>query len=277
MSIVNDCLIINMDNRPDLWDGLKVFREAFTNVTHTTTNNTTVNNTTVNNTTTNNTTVNNTTTNNTTTNKIHRIPGPDYTTQPHVLNQYIKENRINLNGSGFRQTKRAFVGELGCFQGHYNAWKYIVDNKLECALVIEDGITMLRNDYHNITIDETLDIMFVNEEMTTAKTEEGIKFVGYGLQGYALTNKGAHKLLKLCYTLNSPIDLQIRHLCNIDELNATTIRGPFVKRNHYRVSSIEGIILNDRDNLNAKQSQHSLIQRILTGLLEQNVDLGNYV
>jgi hypothetical protein len=47
-----------------------------------------------------------------------------------LLNDYIKTNRINLNGSGFRNTKTSFLGELGCYDGHYNCWKYIVENNV---------------------------------------------------------------------------------------------------------------------------------------------------
>jgi len=70
-----------------------------------------------------------------------------------------------LNGNGFRQSKQAFLGELGCYMGHYNCWKYIVENKLDTCLIIEDGIELLRNDFDNLIIQKNIDILFVNEEM----------------------------------------------------------------------------------------------------------------
>jgi GR25 family glycosyltransferase involved in LPS biosynthesis len=239
-SHVTHCLIINMDKRTDLWYGLKQFRKEWT-----------------------------------TEKRIcHRITGTDYTTNDNVLNHFIQTDRIDLNGSGFRQSSQAFLGELGCYTSHYDCWKYIVDNDLPCSLILEDGITILRNDYHNLTVDNNADLLYVNEEMQTNADD---KFVGYGLQGYVVTNKGATKLMNLCSKIKAPIDLQIRHLCNTDEIRASVISVPFVKRNHDRVSSIEGRLLNDQEDLNAKQSQYSVIQRIMMNLLQQNVNLDNYM
>ena len=82
--MVDNCLILNLDERVDLWDGLVDFRNQWEK----------------------------------TGKKCHRIPGIDYRNKSNVLNEMILNNRINLNGSGFRQTKQAFLGELGCFMGH---------------------------------------------------------------------------------------------------------------------------------------------------------------
>jgi len=49
--------------------------------------------------------------------------------------------------------------------GHYNSWKYIVDNNLDNCVILEDGIEFLRNDFENIKINDELDILFINEEM----------------------------------------------------------------------------------------------------------------
>lgn len=206
--------------------------------------------------------------------KHHRMCGTSYVNKQNILNEYINSNRINLNGNGFRNTQTSFLGELGCYDSHYNCWKYIVDNEIDSSLILEDGICILRNDFNNMEINENVDILFVNEEM---KMNNDNQFVGYGLQGYIVSLKGANKLLHLCSTLFAPIDLQIRYLCNTKELNGDAITLPFVKRNNNRESSIEGIILNDQDNLNAKQNQQSIIQRILIKLLENNVNLDQYI
>jgi GR25 family glycosyltransferase involved in LPS biosynthesis len=207
-------------------------------------------------------------------NILHRIPGTNYIDKQNVLNDFIKTNRINLSGSGFRNTKRGVLGELGCFNGHYDCWKYIVENKLESCLVIEDGIEILRKDYNNIVFDKKLDILFVNEEMIQSHENQ---FIGYGTQGYILSLKGAETLLKLCFTLSLPIDLQIRHLCNTHQLNASVLSKPLVRRDHHRVSSIEGAIMNDQEDLNAKQNQFNIVQRIIIGLLEKNVNIDDYL
>jgi len=238
--MVKHCLILNMDHRTDLWNKLESFRDEWKNKGKT----------------------------------LYRISGTNYTDKQNVLNDFIKTNRINLSGSGFRNTKRGVLGELGCFNGHYDCWKYIVENNLESCLVIEDGIQILRNDYNNILFDTKLDILFVNEEMK--RTAEN-QYIGYGTQGYILSFKGAETLLKLCFTLSAPIDLQIRHLCNTQELKASVLAKPLLRRDHDRVSSIEGTVMNDQEDLNAKQSQFNIVQRIIIGLLEKNINIDDFI
>lgn len=237
--MIKHCLIINMIHRTDLWDNLENFRNEWTK-----------------------------------NGSLYRIVGTDYTNKKNVLNEYIINNRINLNGNGFRNNMIPFLGELGCYNGHYDCWKYIVDNNLTNCLILEDGITFLRTDYENLILKNNIDIIYINEEMTINNMKQ---FIGYGLQGYIVSFEGACKLLKLCNTLSAPIDLQIRHLCNTKELNATVLNKPFVKRNNNRVSSIEGIVLNDQENLNDKQNTNSIVQRIIIKLLEKNINLDELI
>ena len=237
MTSVDNCLILNLDDRTDLWDGLSDFRNQWEKIGK----------------------------------KWHRIPGIDYRNKSNVLNEMIINNRINLNGSGFRQTKQAFLGELGCFMGHYNCWKYIVDHTLDACLILEDGIEILRLDFENLVANS--DILYVNEEMQMAGAKQ---FIGYGTQGYVVTQKGAEFLLKNCHTLAVPIDLQIRHLCNTADIVANIIDKPFVRRNNTRISSI-GMNVDDVNDLNKKQNQNSIIQRILTNLIQLNLNLDDFV
>ena len=140
-------------------------------------------------------------------------------------------------------------------------------------MILEDGIEFLRDDFDKLRIQKNTDILFVNEEMKMAGPKN---FVGYGLQGYVVTYKGAEFLLKNCYTLVVPIDLQIRHLCNTSDINATVLSESFVKRNNNRLSSI-GLDIDDLNDLNKKQNQNPIIQRILTKLIERNINLDDFI
>jgi len=102
------------------------------------------------------------------------------------------------------------------------------------------------------------------------------QFIGYGLQGYVVTLKGAEFLLKHCYTLAVPIDLQIRHLCNTENINASVILPAYIRRNYNRLSSID-MKVDDINDLNKKQNQNSIIQRILTNFLQLNMNLDDFV
>jgi GR25 family glycosyltransferase involved in LPS biosynthesis len=113
----------------------------------------------------------------------------------------------------------------------------------------------------------------VNEEMQMVGAKQ---FIGYGTQGYVLTQKGAEFLLKNCYTLVAPIDLQIRHLCNTANISASVVFPPYVRRNHNRLSSI-GMNVDDVNDLNKKQNQQSIIQRLLTNLMQLNLNLDDFV
>lgn len=238
---VNNCLILNLDSRSDLWEKTSTFREKWTKHKKT----------------------------------VERISGISYKNQTNVLLQFINNNRINLNGMGFRNNKDSFLGELGCFMGHYNCWKYIVENKLNNCLVIEDGIEVLRDDFENLKITNSLDILFVNEEMKLDGNNKSL--IGYGTQGYILTKTGAEKLLQKCYTLFLPIDLQIRQLCNSNDIKYSVIKTPYFKRDNNRTSSIDNKIINEETDLNSKQNSNSIIQRILTNLLIKGVNLDEYL
>jgi GR25 family glycosyltransferase involved in LPS biosynthesis len=235
---VNNCIIINLDSRPDLWESLEHFREHWKQLGK----------------------------------ECARMQGVNYTTSKNVLNSFIINKRIDLTGVGFRKSKQSVLGELGCYVSHYNSWKYIVDNKIECCLIMEDGVELLRRDLENIKIDNSLDLLFVNAEMIQDSNKA---FIGYGTQGYVVTNKGAQKLLELLYTLDAPIDMHIRRLCNQAKLVASTTKEPFIGRNNNRLSSIEGA---ETDNdLNAKQNFNSLINRLIINMLNANINLDEYI
>jgi GR25 family glycosyltransferase involved in LPS biosynthesis len=235
---VHHCVIINLDTRTDLWNNLEPFRRQWTMQGK----------------------------------QCVRMPGVNYKTQTHVLNDFLKSNRLHINGAGFRHTKEAVQGELGCYMAHYNSWRYVVDNKLESCLILEDGITLLRDDFEQLFIHKNIDVLFVNSEMTMSHKN----LVGTGTQGYIVTQKGAQKLLEKCAVLYLPIDLQIRNLCNSNEIHGCTIQSAFVKRNHDRVSSMDGCIHTDV-HLNDKQNQHTMVQRLLSNLLDKNVNLDDYL
>ena len=240
MEQVNNCLILNLDSRPDLWENTKLFREKWKKMEK----------------------------------NVYKISGVDYRNKTNVVNELIITNRINLNADCFRIDKFSVLGEFGCFMGHFNCWKYVVDNDLNSSLILEDGITFLREDYENIKINKNLDILFINEEHNDRNMDGN--FLGYGLQGYIVTKKGAISLMKYCFTLACPIDIQIRNLCNSKMVKADTSTNPYVKRDNNRNSSISEV-KTDTNNNNLKQNTMTIIQRIMVNLLQKNVNLDDYL
>lgn len=237
---VNDCIIINLDERTDLWEKLERFRELWTKSNK----------------------------------KYIRMSGVNYKNKTKVINEFIVSDKLALIGVGFREKKESVLGELGCYMSHYNAWKYVVDNKLASCLILEDGIEFLRTDFANLQIEESKDILLVNDEMKYDSSNN--KVDGYGLQGYVITNNGAIKLLEKCNTLYNPIDLQIRNMSNANLFNTSILPKPFVKRKSDRLSSIgddDAVV----DDLNAKQNFNTIINRLLINLMQKNINLDDYI
>ena len=79
-----------------------------------------------------------------------------------------------------------------------------------------------------------------------------------------------------CSTLFIPIDLQIRHLCNIKKINGLTIDKPFLRRKNDRVSSIDNLLTNNND-LNEKQDTRRIIERLLVNLEKNNINLDDHL
>ena len=240
MLSVNNCLIINLDSRKDLWNNTEEFRKKWKNLDK----------------------------------KVHRIAGENLHNKSHNLNNLIYANRINLNATGFRKNKYSVLGEIGCYLAHYKCWEYVINNRLESCLILEDGIKLLRNDFENLSIDSKLDILFVNKEMT--KYNDTL-IRGYGCQGYIITLNGAKNLIDKCCILTFPIDLQLRNYCNNNILNGNVLNNSFVERDNNRISSIGNTKDINNLNLNAKQDSRSFIERIIINLIKKNIDLDNLI
>lgn len=77
-------------------------------------------------------------------------------------------------------------GAPGCFLSHYSAWKKIINEDLDFALIVEDDIVISD---------------LVNYLMTNPDIDESLEFIQLGarewdgLEAYILSNKGAKKLI----------------------------------------------------------------------------------
>lgn len=240
MISVNNCLIINLDSRNELWNDTEEFRKKWINLNK----------------------------------KVNRIAGINLQNKTHNLNNLLISNRINLNATGFRKNKYSVLNEFGCYLAHYKCWEYVFNNNLESCLILEDGINLLRNDYENLSINSELDILFVNKEME--KYNETV-ITGYGTQGYIITLNGAKNLIDKFNMLTLPIDLQLRNYCNNKILNGDVINNPFVERDPNKISTISNTINNTHD-LNEKQNiKHNIIQRIIINLINKNINLDDFI
>ena len=110
------------------------------------------------------------------------------------------------------------AGAAGCFLSHYSAWKKIIDEDLDCALIVEDDIVisdLVNYLMTNPDIDESLDLIHLGAR-------------GWdGLEAYILKNQGAVKLVSCVqdsfkFRHCSPFDFikeRSEHLLRIKEEN----------------------------------------------------------
>lgn len=130
-------------------------------------------------------------------------------------------------------------GGIGCALSHRKCYQYIVDNKINRCLVLEDDCYLdddfnkkLRDLENNIPAD--FDILFLGHHV--AYTDYDYKNVFYftpnkiyGLFGYIITYKGASKLLEHVFPITKQIDTEIPYHFNKIKTYAITKNNAVVK------------------------------------------------
>lgn len=127
--------------------------------------------------------------------------------------------------------KKISVGCIGCALSHYYAWKYIVDNNIEKALILEDDTTFYKNFdtvlnnilHQNIDYDmfylnrRALNNLYNLGEEIQINNNIVIAKYSYNMSTYIITNSGASKLLKSnCLDNIMPIDELVPILYDIN-------------------------------------------------------------
>jgi glucosyl-dolichyl phosphate glucuronosyltransferase len=102
----------------------------------------------------------------------------------------LQRSGLSLNPVGlynklyFSQGK----GAVGCFLSHYKCWQKIIDEKLNCALILEDDVVM----------SDVVNYLCSNPDI---RDEDHLVHLGGrgfdGLEAYILTNSGAKRLISL--------------------------------------------------------------------------------
>ena len=138
---------------------------------------------------------------------------------------YIRSERdrkrwMDILGLDYSSVKNILLkgnGELGCALAHVNAYKYMIDNNINRAVIMEDDAVQMDNS----------SIEYIeNYKMT--EEEPSINFLGevdmYGLQAQIITLQGAKNLYKHRQSLITlePIDIVIWH----KRIPIDYIRGP---------------------------------------------------
>ena len=188
---------------------------------------------------------------------------------PEIFNNLVLNGTISLFGNGFRKNPKNVLGEISCFLSHLKCWEKIVREKLLVTLILEDGMIFYPDKFRPIINSNNFDIIFTNDNMKNINNT----LTGYGTQSYILSYKGAVKLLDTIKPLSMPIDLQLRELCNKRTLIWSTYHY-FTTNDMDKKSSISHSV--DID-VNQKQDRRTLMTRIITNLIESNINLADYL
>lgn len=172
--------------------------------------------------------------------KITKIEAIDGKT---LIRENINNNDITSEGinDAFDNNQKIYIpltiGAIGCALSHKKCYQYIIDNNIDCCLILEDDVQLDPN-FNNLLkcllneIPKNFDIFALGHSSTpkcdpnfipTDTFYKTSKF--YGLFGYIVSNKGAQKLLNI-FPITKQIDTEISN--NLDRINAYVLFKPII-------------------------------------------------
>lgn len=165
-------------------------------------------------------------------------------------------NDILLNNELFitkSYTEKGSLRDFNRFITHYLTWKYIYDNALEYAIIIEDNIRIFGSINKNINliiqnVPEQFDYVGLylnNRDLEQSNGELEIQTEVHEPHAYMITLNGARRLLKLTrlWKINRSFDNQIFNYIKQKFLRGYIIKKQFLHSNtiKYQAVSIKGI------------------------------------
>jgi glycosyl transferase family 25 len=178
-------------------------------------------------------------------------------------------NLYNFSDSSYH--KHMTRGELGCYLSHVRAWRAIVDEQLDYAVILEDDILLqdgIQRGLEAITnIQQPWDLIKLAESPVKRKAVHQIPVDDFSLITYnkvpsrtcaqVVSFSGAKKLLARSININRPIDIELQYWWE-SELNVFGLKPYVVEANRNEISEI------DR-NLNRNKAKQSVLKKTATG------------
>jgi hypothetical protein len=165
-------------------------------------------------------------------------------------------NNVLLNNELFitkSYSEKGTLGDFNRFITHYLTWKYIYDNSLEYAIIIEDNVRIFGSINKNINsiiqnVPEQFDYVGLylnNRDLEQSNGELEIQTENHQPHAYMITLNGARRLLKLTrlWKINRSFDNQIFHYIKQKFLRGYIIKKQFLYSNkiEYKAVLIKGI------------------------------------
>jgi len=155
-------------------------------------------------------------------------------------NPILQENNIFI---AEHFISKCTAGQLGCFLSHFQIWKYISNNNIEMAIILEDDVKLYKN--FNRVIDLVFDNLPIKFDYVQLfihpdklKTEylngnEGDLIPAEensGTVAYLISLRGARRLIKLTQLLKiqAPVDKQIYFYIERHFIKGYMVKKPFL-------------------------------------------------
>ena len=174
----------------------------------------------------------------------------EYDSLTNNANDVLLKNELCITKT---YAEQGSVGDFNRFITHFLIWKYIYDNSLEYAIVIEDNIRIFTSINKNINsilanIHDQIDYvgLYLNERyLEQSNGEIEIATEAHQPHAYLLTLNGARRLLKLTrlWKINRSLDKQIFYYIKQKFLRGYIIKKQFLYSNkiEYKAVLIKGV------------------------------------
>lgn len=149
--------------------------------------------------------------------------------------------------------EKGYVGDFNRFITHFLVWKYIYDNSLEYAIVIEDNVRIFASVNKNINLIlanvpdqfDYIGMYLNNRDLEQSNGEVEIATEPHQPHAYLLTLNGARRLLKLTrlWKINNFLDKQIFYYIKQKFLRGYSVKKQFLYSNkiEYKPVLIKGV------------------------------------
>jgi GR25 family glycosyltransferase involved in LPS biosynthesis len=174
----------------------------------------------------------------------------EYDSLTNDANEILLKNELFITKTYLEKEN---VGDFNRFITHFLVWKYIYDNALEYAIVIEDNVRIFTSINKNINlilsnVNDQIDYvgMYLNERyLEQSNGEIEIATEAHQPHAYLITLNGARRLLKLTrlWKINRSLDKQIFYYIKQKFLRGYIIKNQFLYSNkiEYKPVLIKGI------------------------------------
>lgn len=166
------------------------------------------------------------------------------------VNDILLKNEVFITKS---YIEKGSVGDFNRFITHFLTWKYIYDNSLEYAIIIEDNVRIFASMNKNINsilanVPEQFDYVGLylnNRDLEQSNGEVEIATEAHQPHAYLITLNGVRRLLKLTrlWKINRSLDKQIFYYIKQKFLRGYIIKKQFLYSNKidYKPILIKGV------------------------------------